>query len=155
MAGLFQTRPSLEIRGRDRGCRAKRWVIALLVLGLSSQTAPAVVAGPSAADAGANDDSAAVFEDSDPTDADGGTIYDLDAPGCSFVLPGDTINHTSEVYINFSEYAVVTLDKKYSCSNPADFYYEAQVDADNKVVNANKLGNGSTTLPASPFYTKR
>ncbi len=100
------------------------------------------------------DDSARQFESQTPTGANGGTIYDLDAPACSADLYFN-VNHTAEVYDDFKEWAVVQLDKTYQCSEKYEFYYDAQVDADNKLVNMNKLGAGNPALPAGPYYKKR
>lgn len=75
-------------------------------------------AGPSAQDPGGTDDtSAAQYSDLDPTS--GGsvdTIYDVDAPGCSTIL-GTTIYHTSETYVNFTQFVTVTLDAETTCSD--------------------------------------
>lgn len=110
------------------------------------------LAGPSFNDRSVNDTSLWFWQYDVPSDLNGGTIYDLDAPGC----PSDYIEiHTSETYVNFSEYATVKLDKVLTCSANADFSYAAQVDLDNKRVDMNSLGNGSITLPGIPHYTKR
>ncbi len=103
---------------------------------------------------GTKDTSDPSFEYDSPKDANGGTLYDLDAPACSIDLSGTGIYHNSEVYDDFSEFAVVTLDKLYRCSDFNDFYYEAQVNADVQKVDLNSLGNGAVTLPTKPHYSE-
>ncbi len=95
------------------------------------------------------DNSAASWQYLKPTDKNGGSIFDLDAPALH------SANRTSEVYANFQEYAIVTLDKQYTCSDQSKFYYEARVDGDIPSVPLNALGNGSITLPNMPFFPKR
>jgi hypothetical protein len=120
------------------------------------------VMGPSSQDpAGKNDITAegAASQDWDPTS--GGsvdTIYDVDAPGCSVMLGGTEINHTSESYVNFTQWITVTLDAETICSDNALWSYQAQVDGDKAVgsrIDLNQLSTGSINIPAGPHYTKR
>jgi hypothetical protein len=94
--------------------------------------------------------------DLDPT-LTGGNIYDLDAPSCP-IHTGIDINHTSEVYDNFEEFATITLGGvEQPCSNTNTWSYEAQID-DDKTTNQVELNSVSTsliTLPSSPHYTTR
>jgi hypothetical protein len=94
--------------------------------------------------------------DLDPT-LTGGNIYDLDAPSCP-ILMGIDINHTSEVYDDFEEFATVTLGGvEQPCSNTNTWSYTAQVDADNPTneVQLNSVSTSLISLPSSPHYTTR
>jgi hypothetical protein len=86
------------------------------------------------------------------------TIYDMDAPGCSAVLSGTTIYHTSETYANFTEFATVTLDAETTCSDNAYWSYQAQVDGDKAAgsrIDLNQLNTQLITIPNGPHYTFR
>jgi hypothetical protein len=123
-------------------------------------------AGPSIQDAAGTSDISAGGADSrtwDPTS--GGkvdTIYTIDAPGCSCVLPGITINHTSEIYVNFTQWVSVTLDAETICSSNAIWSYQAQVDGDKaagKRIDLNKLDTAAidiaARIKAGPNYAMR
>lgn len=85
-------------------------------------------------------------------------IYDTDTPGCSVALTGITINHTSELYVNFTQWVTVTLDAEAECSDFAPWSYRARVDGDKAVgqrVELNVLDISHYALPATPYYAAR
>lgn len=83
-------------------------------------------------------------------------LYDADDPGCSFVLSGTKINHTSEVYINFVAGATVTLDAITPICDNVTYSYEAQVDIDATArIVANVLSTTALVLPQRPHFVKR
>jgi hypothetical protein len=74
------------------------------------------------------------------------------------MLGGTEINHTSESYVNFTQWITVTLDAETICSDNALWSYQAQVDGDKAVgsrIDLNQLSTGSINIPAGPHYTKR
>jgi hypothetical protein len=84
-------------------------------------------------------------------------IYDLDAPGCSNTLPGTSVTHTAEVYLNFVQYVTVNLDSETQCSDDKKWSYVARVDVDKASgkVEKNTLRLSHVTIPGSPHYSTR
>lgn len=84
-------------------------------------------------------------------------IYDIDYPGCS-TQKHFNINHTSETYANFTQWATVNLGAQTRCSDDALWFYEARVDVDKPVglrVFPNKIDTGSTKIRDKPFFDPR
>lgn len=75
-------------------------------------------------------------------------IYDLDAPGCSVKLPGISIDHTAEIYANFTQWVTVTLDSEVRCSDEKTWSYEARIDVDK--ANGKVEANALSATPISP-----
>jgi hypothetical protein len=101
--------------------------------------------------AGTDDSGSGYFQYLTPNNGD---IFDLDWPGCSFDLPGITINHTAELYCNFYEYVTVNLGNgNQTCSDTNTYSYEAQIDIDatNKV-QMNVLNTSLIALPTNSIY---
>lgn len=116
-------------------------------------------AGASIDQADRNDQGPDFAVDLDPSDTDGpDKLYDADPPACSVLLAGLTINHTSELYANFTAWATITLDGTTDICDHVSYSYKAQVDIDAAAqhVVANTL---STTAiapwPAAPKWAKR
>lgn len=84
-------------------------------------------------------------------------IYDLDAPGCSNTLSGTTVDHTAELYENFTQFVSVTLDSELQCSDDKPWSYVAAVDVDkaSDKVEKNELKLSHITIPAGSKYTTR
>jgi len=103
--------------------------------------------------AGTNDITTNSNSSLDPT-VTGGKIFILDAPGCPSYF-GTNIPHNSEAYINFQQWATVTLDHLYPCSDVMPWQYQAQINCDlipsgaNPVV-LNNVAPGHTPLPTQP-----
>lgn len=105
-----------------------------------------------------DDTSKAPWTDLDPKSGSSTReIYDLDAPGCSIILSGTTINHTADIYDNFTQWAAVTLDSEQRCSDEKTWSYTAQVDVDKATgkVEKNELSLSHITVPTSSKYTTR
>ncbi len=115
--------------------------------------------GPSLSVANMDDTSPAVWKDVDPLSGTStGQLYDLDAAGCSVALPGTTINHTSEIYVNFTQWATVTLDTSYKVSDNVIWSWQAQVDGDKPAgsrVELNQLSTQAINIPGAPHYAQR
>jgi hypothetical protein len=107
---------------------------------------------------GRPDVSAPAFVDEDPKSGTSTReIYDVDAPGCSIGMPGTSINHTAEVYDNFTQFVTVTLDAEVQCSDDRLWSYTAWVDVDRASgkVEKNELRLSHIALPASSHYPTR
>ena len=68
------------------------------------------------ADAGTPDGPNPANSDLDPTTT-GGKIFNLDAPGAPNVGGGINVNHTTELYENFIQYATIDLNGVTRCSD--------------------------------------
>jgi hypothetical protein len=139
--------------------KMKRTVTAIAWDNGGNYNGGAWAAGPSVNRTNSDDTSGATWTDLDPTSMGStGQIYDLDSPGCSCKLRGTTINHTSELYANFIEYATVTLDAETQCSDNVQWAYQAQIDGDKPAgsrVDKNQLYTNAILMPDSPHYQKR
>jgi len=86
-------------------------------------------------------------------DAGVGKLYDIDTPGCSTQL-GININHTAETYINFNQYAAVSLGGAglERCSDIKKWSYAAKVDADRAQgqVILNQIKTSHIQIPDTP-----
>jgi hypothetical protein len=121
-------------------------------------------AGPSSQDPPGTDDGPSTYNSMLDPMISGGRIFNLDTPACPFFLnegqdPDLAIHHNSEVYVNFSQHATITLDDTVPCSDDAEWQYEAQVDVDvlhdnppgNPIVK-NNLATGHTDLPEGSHF---
>jgi len=109
---------------------------------------------------GGDDTSDAAWKDEDPSSGKSTReIYDSDPPGCSNTLPGTTINHTAESYVNFDQYVTVSIyPTQERCSEVKPWSYQARVDGDKpkgKRIELNELKTSHITLPKKAFYEKR
>jgi hypothetical protein len=106
----------------------------------------------------ADDTSASDWIDIDPKSGSSTReLYDLDAPGCSNTLSGNTVDHTAELYENFKQFAAVVLDSEQVCSEKKLWSYQAQVDVDKASgkVEHNELKLSHITIPSSSKYSVR
>ena len=78
-------------------------------------------------------------------------------PRLAVALPGVTIDHISETYLNFKEWAQVTLDADERISDKENWSYEARVDVDkaNNKVELNILRTSHITIPGAAHYAAR
>lgn len=91
-------------------------------------------------------------------------LYDADTPGSNATDfqngPAATIDHTSEVYDNFSAWAIITLDAPFECTNKVEYSYQVRVDLDSAdgncaEIDLNKLLRSYVVIPTSAYYQHR
>lgn len=108
-------------------------------------------------DVNASDNSTANWVDEDPKSGTSTReIYDLDAPGNDAAITVPLV-HTHEVYKNFTQSVIVTLDSEVLCSDETLWSYQARIDADKATgkVELNQLALSHVSIPAAAHYSVR